>query len=238
LKSNLRHFNPLKRCVYSLVKKRPAYICDKYACSYSAKIITLNSCDSVELERIYGRKADLLFPTTFDDQYDDAAARACDVPDNAPALLFIGANFFGNTDGLFWFIENCLDDIHAELRVVGKNVRFHGYVDDIAKCYYQARAVVLPIISGGGMKTKTCEALMYGKTIFGTQEAFEGYDALGYKEKGWLCNTKEEFVANINGFLARERSKINEESRAVFLNNYATQGWEQKIRAFFDTVRA
>jgi hypothetical protein len=61
---------------------------------------------------------------------------------------------------------------------------------------------------------------------------------VGYKEKGWLCNTKEEFVANINGFLAQERSKINEESRAVFLNNYATQGWEQKIRAFFDMVRA
>jgi hypothetical protein len=65
LKSNLRHFNPLKRCVYSLVKKRPAYICDKYACSYSAKIITLNSCDSVELERHIRQESRFAVPHDF-----------------------------------------------------------------------------------------------------------------------------------------------------------------------------
>jgi len=35
--------------------------------------------------------------------------------------------------------------------------------------------VILPIISGSGMKTKTAEALMYGKSIIGIKEAFEGY---------------------------------------------------------------
>ena len=44
------------------------------------------------------------------------------------------------------------------------------------------------------MKTKVAEALMYGKRIIGTREAFSGYE-FNAEEVGWLCNTKEEFVA-------------------------------------------
>ncbi len=36
--------------------------------------------------------------------------------------------------------------------------------------------IISPIFVGGGMKVKTCEALMYGKNIIGTSESFEGYD--------------------------------------------------------------
>ena len=57
-------------------------------------------------------------------------------------------NFFGNTDGLFWFIENCLDSIDCKLRVVGngmdlfkdkypeKNVEFIGFVPDLSDKAY------------------------------------------------------------------------------------------------------
>ena len=41
------------------------------------------------------------------------------------------------------------------------------------------------------MKVKTCEALMFGKNIIGTKEAFEGYE-LDYQKVGAMCNTKEE----------------------------------------------
>lgn len=42
------------------------------------------------------------------------------------------------------------------------------------------------------MKTKTAEALMYGKTIIGTKEAFEGYvlDEKAMK----LCSNAQEFI--------------------------------------------
>lgn len=36
--------------------------------------------------------------------------------------------------------------------------------------------MVMPIFSGSGMKVKTAEALMYGKFLIGTKEAFEGYE--------------------------------------------------------------
>jgi hypothetical protein len=36
------------------------------------------------------------------------------------------------------------------------------------------------------MKVKTCESLMFGKNIFATTEAFEGYE-LDYDKVGALC---------------------------------------------------
>ena len=56
------------------------------------------------------------------------------------------------------------------------------------------KVVIAPIFDGSGMKTKVAEALMYGKRIIGTREAFSGYEDIA-EEVGWVCNTKEEFVA-------------------------------------------
>jgi glycosyltransferase involved in cell wall biosynthesis len=248
LHSSIKYFGPLKKIFYFIVKIRGVSVSEKYALRYSKKLITLNRRDSDGLEKIYGRKADLIFPTTFDDVYNADLAMKYDVAGTENTLLFVGVDFFGNTDGLFWFIEKCLDKINAPLWVVGnsmnkyankypgKRVTFFGYVDDIALYYYKASAVVLPIISGGGMKTKTCEALMYGKTIFGTSEAFEGYEALKCAENGLLCNTQEEFVTNINRFLAAKKSNINNYSREVFVNNFSTGLWEKRIRDFFTAI--
>ncbi len=45
--------------------------------------------------------------------------------------------------------------------------------------YYKHAAVILPIKYGAGMKVKTAEAMMYGRTIFASDEALEGYDGKG-----------------------------------------------------------
>jgi len=42
------------------------------------------------------------------------------------------------------------------------------------------------------MKTKVAEALMHGKKVIGTPEAFSGYeDVVG--KAGWVCSTPQEF---------------------------------------------
>jgi len=221
-------FKFLYRPMFAAVKRA-----EKRAVKNSQKLIVLNKRDAGHLYKIYGHSADFILPLFFYDLYDEARALEFDVNSEHKSLLFIGGNFFGNTRGLFWFIENCLDFINAQLLVVGsgmdvyknkypvKNVVFKGYVESLDVYYYQADAVVLPILSGSGMKTKTCEALMYGKTIFGTREAFEGYDAIDFESAGWLCVTKEDFIDKINIYLKSKPSKINKYSRQIYLGNYS-----------------
>jgi hypothetical protein len=218
---------------------------EKNIVEYSEKIITLNKRDASKLKQMYRREADFIIPMFFKDNYSSSIAAKYDKKDGGNKLLFVGADFFGNTEGLFWFIENCLDMIDADLLIVGngmdkyknkyskKRAFFIGYVDSIDDYYYQTDAVVLPIISGSGMKTKTCEALMYGKTIFGTTEAFEGYDALDFTVNDWLCNTQEEFIRKVNRYLVNKTTRINNYSRKIFLENYSDFAIEKKFREIF-----
>lgn len=235
-----QYFSSKKKYITKFLKVKTVKIIEKRACDYSSQIITLNLRDSNEIEMMYGRKADFQIPILFRDRFDIAKTNCiCDID-----LLFIGFDFYGNTEGLFWFIENCLDKINGSLIVIGggmdkysnryknKRVLFKGFVENLDEYLYKTKAVVLPIISGSGMKTKTCEALMFGKTIFGTQEAFEGYD--GIETSGcYKCNSSAEFIISINNFLKTENSYFKPKIRQYFLDNFELDTHIQKDKTEF-----
>jgi len=193
--------------------------------SKASYVICINDRDSRQINRLYKRSADYILPISFVDKYIEYKESS----DNT-FMLFVGTDFYGNTDGLFWFIDNCLDKINSNLIVVGKGmekynnkfigkkVRFLGAMDDLSILYANASLVVLPIISGSGMKTKTCEAFMYGKKCFGTSEAFEGYENIN-ESGAILCNSADDFINNINDYLTNNSNYI-EEARYYFLSNY------------------
>jgi len=79
--------------------------------------------------------------------------------------------------------------------------------------------MIFPIFQGGGMKVKTCEALMHGKNIIGTGEAFRGYE-VDFEKVGAKCETAEDFIKAIIEFPKRFTSKFNEYSRNLFLEKY------------------
>ena len=149
---------------------------------------------------------------------------------------------------LRWFINNVMPNVNnAILYVVGRgtenwqeefkdvsNVKIIGGVESLKDYYEKADAVVSPIFLGSGMKTKTAEALMYGKYIFATREAFEGYD-VDYDEVGVLCNTKEDFIKAINEDLQKLPSRFNEYSRRVFLEKYSNDVWKDRIKKFLES---
>lgn len=184
---------------------------EKLAVKYSDKLITLNKRDSLLLEFYYNKNASFELPTSFVDQYDICKAQKY-IPflDGKIHFLFVGFNFFANKQGVQWFIDNIMPEFsNAHLTVVGKNmnlafvsthnITIHGYVNDLADYYYNTDIVVQPIFYGGGMKTKTAEALMYGCPIIGTTESFEGYE-LDFNKVGGLANNKIEMVNKIKEF--------------------------------------
>lgn len=233
VKQEIGEYNFIKKGFYNsklFVTKRN----EKKSVKYSDLFFTLNKRDSLEFDNVYGKFDKRILPMSIKDTYkkDNDAKIKSDVPQDY--MLFVGFNFFGNTEGLFWFINNVLDFVPYKLIVCGygmekfnnfcpnKNVIFNGYVENLGKYYQNASFVVLPIISGSGMKTKTAEALMYGKYIIGTDEAFCGYD-VDVKKIGALCNSKEEFINAINKFHSEKHSLYNEYSRKLFEEKYSDE---------------
>lgn len=217
---------------------------EKYCCQYADFCITLNSRDSRLLKNIYGRNADLELPTSFPDLYNAEKAN-CELDDKlSPVIdyLFVGVSFFANVEAVQWFIDNVMPNIDGHFYVMGKGmdriafknvterVHIYGYVDDLSSYYYRAKYVVSPIHVGGGMKTKTAEALMYGKTILGSKEAFEGYEV--DNRCMILCENAEDYINNVvNG-----NCRINEYSRAIFKRKYCDSIIMKKFQNFIISI--
>lgn len=221
----------IKRNLYM----RWAFKNEKMACKYSTHIITLNNRDAVLISKYYKRVPDLCIPISIPDKYQEHKDKLLG---EQTYMLFIGSYFPPNINGITWFINNVLPFINNKLIIVGKDMdklyipeitkaKIHIYsnVPDLTPFYNNAKFMIMPIFSGSGMKVKTAEALMYGKFIIGTQEAFEGYDIS--EQEGIICNNANEFIKSINEF--SERSNFNKHSRNLYLNKYS---FESTLHSF------
>ena len=198
---------------------------EKCSTRYSDCIITLNERDSQRLKAIYGRNGDFILPTTFRDSYIQTPVLQPDID-----YLFLGSSFFANIEAVQFFLDNVLPFIPGFFCVAGKDmdkvgfkninnrVQILGFVDNLNEIYARSRFIVSPIFSGSGMKTKTAEALMFGKLIIGTKEAFEGYEI--NKQCMIECNSAQEYIRTLKKLYNSELPIINEHARNHFLMHY------------------
>lgn len=230
-----------KKVVDWMVAKYVFY-CERKTTLYSDVTIALNSRDAEGIKKLYKRDIDLILPIGME---DEGEARG-DVEQKAlhPYCLFVGSGFYANIEGVDWFIKNVAPFIKRDFWVVGtccssfehsrlpNNVFLKGRVENLLPFYKNASCVVSPIFSGSGMKTKTIEALKYGKTVFGTSETFEGIK-VDYSSVGALCNNAQEFIDAINSF---DIKYFNEYSYRIFRESYSYDAIFQKYKLFVDKL--
>ncbi|MFW1811950.1 glycosyltransferase [Acinetobacter ursingii] len=207
--------------------------------------IVLNERDSLLLNEIYGVESNLNLPVSYKDCFD---VRKVVTNSVNPSYLFVGTAFFANIQAVDYFIEKVLPYIKGDFIVVGKGmeqfknkwsidprVHIYGFVEDLSIFYYSASAVVAPILSGGGMKTKVAEALMYGKVIVGTNEAFEGYEI--NDDFMYVAHNSDKFINIINNlYLNKEKLNFNINSRNHFKRNYENEAIKFSFQSFFDSL--
>ena len=220
-------FRVTKNLFYLLLYRNIKYN-ESLSIKYSDKIIAISDRDLLELQNISSNKLVGLLPTSFlPIEIDEAKLQQ---PLTSYYCLFVGSDFFANQEGITWFIKEVAPSIDMEVWIVGsicntlsnmhlpKNVRLLGYAEDLTSLYVNASCVISPIFSGSGLKTKTIEAIRFGKYILGTDEAFVGVDKRCFDKIGCLCNTKEEFIDGIREYMATPR-RLNQGSLEVF-NTY------------------
>lgn len=207
---------------------------------YSSVIIALNTRDSEKLLELYDRPADKILPICLRDRFDESLLKERE-KDQQKIALFVGSNFYANYYGIRWFIKNVAPYIDGvKVLIVGNgfernkqelelynNVEVVGTVDHVDSYYYTSDFVISPIFDGSGMKTKTAEALMFGKTIFGTTEAFQGYN-LEYDKVGQICNNAVEFISAINNYNINT-SRFNKYSRKCYEKNFSIDRLNQEL---------
>lgn len=199
------------------------FIAERAAVRASDRLLCLSDRDGATLKQLYGRGADAVLPIALLDR-----PRACAAREQPPYALFVGGGFYANRDGIRWFARNVAPRLSIPTLVVGRglddlaveyaddaSIEIVGAVDDLAPWYRDAGVVVAPIFDGSGMKTKVAEALLYGKHVVGTAEAFSGY-ADDVIAAGSLVQDADGFVAAIEAALARGLPVFDPAMRALY----------------------
>ena len=217
--------------------------------------ICVNERDAKLLENYYGKKCNFILPATFTDRCKGMELNPIkkEMPSGKDELqlLFVGSYFAHNYTGLKWFIKEVLPFIKCTLTIVGKNMEkmqkelkkifnekiiIKGTVENLEEYYIASDAVVMPIFMGGGIKVKTAEAMMYGKTIFASPEALQGYETQGI-DNIFRCGSGEEFINTINNYcIGKSRRRYNPEIRRLFLEQYDTEAIQAKFQTYLQKV--
>lgn len=218
------------------------YLAERYAVSYSDKIICMSQRDSDLLEKVYGRSATHLSPMALQDKMP-LIFNQCTKSQQKKFALFVGGIFYANRAGIAWFVQNVVPRISIKICIVGRGfeayraeleregkVQVVGAVDDLAVWYRDAHFVIAPIFDGSGMKTKVAEALMYGKKIIGTPEAFSGYED-DINRAGWCCSTADDFVTAISSAQSELTQAFYPELRSLYEEKYSLPAAVSRLAA-------
>lgn len=233
------------KTVHSFSVLAANYLAEHKAVRHAHKIVCLSSRDSKLLSALYGRSATHVSAMALHDRLPQQGG-GLPVLNGEKFLLFVGGSFYANRDGIAWFVDNVVPRISIKTVVVGKgleamkdrlerngDVVVVGAVVSIAAWYRDALAVVAPIFDGSGMKTKVAEALMHGKKVIGTPEAFSGYeDVVG--KAGWVCSTPQEFAEAIAAAQETKPSFLPQ-LRSLYEQNYSFDAARSRFSEILDT---
>jgi polysaccharide biosynthesis protein PslH len=172
-----------------------------------------------------------------------------------PSVFHIGAlDWLPNQEGLFWFFEHAWDKIletHPTLRfyLAGrnapahfkslpyKNIIFVGEVEDAYDFIRSKAVMIVPVLSGSGMRIKIIEGMALGKAIVTTSIGTEGI-ATTHGQDILVADDPDEFadqvirlVENRNFYL-----EIGENARKFVTIHYDNLAISNSLVAFYQKL--
>ena len=130
-----------------------------------------------------------------------------------PSVFHLGAlDWFPNQEGLLWFLRNVWryiskDFVDLKFYIAGRNapkwlieefkkfrnIVFVGEVDDAHEFLNKYSILVVPLLSGGGMRVKVVEGMALSKTIISTPIGVEGIPVTVGKDV-LIASSPDEFI--------------------------------------------
>lgn len=151
-----------------------------------------------------------------------------DIPDTLPpvqtepfSVAYLGGmDWLPNQEGVRWFLENCWGTIlkqipQAKFYLAGRNIpeafyrmslpNYHitGEVDDAKNFLLSKSVIIVPLLSGSGIRVKIIENMALGKCIISTTIGAEGTGAT-HGQQILLADTAHDFARTVCEALSNE----------------------------------
>lgn len=173
-----------------------------------------------------------------------------------PSLFFLGSlGWLPNREGIQWFLNTFYhdlvgDDLRVRFYVAGNDIPeqfddyeamgkifIQGEVDDALEFVNSKAIMIVPLLSGGGMRVKIVEGMAMQKCIISTSLGAEGIHYTD-GENILIANNREEFLAAIKKCITDEEfcKTIGRNARKLAGECYDLNVVAQKSEAFYQEV--
>lgn len=160
------------------------------------------------------------------------------------SFSFIGSlDWMPNQEGLRWFLDLVWQPLlvpnfpELTFHIAGRTapswlrelnmerVIFHGEVSSAADFLNQHSVMVVPLLSGGGMRAKILEGMALGKVVLSTRLGMEGIEAAD-RQECLLAQQPEEWLEAIRWCYAKNIAEIGARARV-----FCEQNFDNKVLA-------
>jgi glycosyltransferase involved in cell wall biosynthesis len=167
---------------------------------------------------------------------------------------FGSMDWMPNEEAVWWFVnhvwEKVLEKIpQAKFYMIGRgmsqkiaslnkpNVVVVGKIQNAKKVYHHYTLMVVPLLSGSGMRIKMIEGMAYGKPIISTSIGAEGISVTSHKnciledDATNFANAVIEILTNVE-----KRTSLQKEARNFIENNFENNNLVKQLVDFYQTL--
>ena len=239
----------LKSKIEYTIGIRQEYVNQKYADIN----IVFNERDAKTYQVYYGKRPEAILPLPAPvPSISHDIMNSITEKDDKKHILFVGKKYYPNLVGFKWFVDNALPSLtdNIQVDVVGRGleelrneysdprINVIGGVESLNPYYENADIVIAPLFDGGGMKSKTVEALSFGKIFVGTEESLFGFweemDTSIREKTCYQCNTPEEWIQTVNNLANDDIHKFNEDVFELFKAKFSYDVIRDKMKAIME----
>jgi len=175
--------------------------------------------------------------------------------DDLPVFYHLGSmDWMPNVQGVKWFIEEVIPFVIKQhpgfkFRIAGKkmpewffkhqskNLADDGEVIDSLKYQSDKAIMIVPLLSGGGIRVKIIEGMALGKTIISTSVGAEGIPYTD-QENILIADTKEEFARQIGQCFQSKKFclEVGKKAQILAQENYDLNNTASKMIRFYNKL--
>ena len=199
-------------------------------------VVPITERDSIHLNKLGNDKPVHVLPTGINTN----ELNSVNIKNDFPSLFYIGAlDWTPNQEGIIWFLDNIwinIFDKYKELKfyIAGrnapqwfinklkkKNIFYLGEIDNAYEFMASKSIMIVPLLSGSGMRIKIIEGMALGKTIISTSIGAEGINITN-NENILIADNPNDFVCMIDKILNNKALFDNIGKNAINFvkNNY------------------
>lgn len=172
-----------------------------------------------------------------------------------PSLFHIGSmNWIPNVEGIKWFIDEAWPKIHMQYpglkfylagrempnwlkNLNSQNIVVLGEVDNASEFINSKAIMIVPLLSGSGIRIKIIEGMKLGKTIISTSIGAEGINYLNNKDI-LIADTADDFFNAVKRCVEDKKFciEIGSNAKKLISNQYNSKKIIEKLVEFYKNL--